>query len=82
MVIVVERRRDGKLHPVGGRLRGVEWNRAVNLAHQLHCRDGLSYRKTAAAMLENLGIRRSVGQVFADIASFTCDYCRQDAADG
>jgi len=73
---VVERRRDGKLHPEGGRLAEREHTRAVNLAHIMRCRDGLSYRKTRTA-LESYGIRRSLGQVFADVRDFECERCRE-----
>lgn len=72
--VPVEIRRDGKIHPAGGRLRGAAWNRAVNLSHVLRCRDHLSYRQVVKA-LEQYGIRRSLGQAHADIANFECDHC-------
>jgi hypothetical protein len=71
---VVERRRDGKLHPAGGRLGEREHDRALTLAHILRCCDGLSYRQVRAA-LEQYGIRRSLGQVFADVRDYECDHC-------
>jgi hypothetical protein len=43
VIITVERRRDGKLHTVGGRLLGDDWDKAVAYAHALRCEEGLSY---------------------------------------
>ncbi len=77
-VVVVERRRDGKLHPVGGVLPDAEWRRAVNLCHAWRCRDGMSYRKIVAA-LEAEGIRASIGSVHAWIRRYDCRY---EAGDG
>ena len=71
---MVERRRDGKLHAEGGRLAEREHNRAVNLAHILRCRDHLSFRQVRAA-LEQYGIRRSLGQVVADVRDYECERC-------
>ena len=77
-VVVVERRRDGKLHPPGGQLDDETWRRAVNLAHTWRCRDGLSYRAVVKA-LEGEGIRVSIGSVHAWIRRYACRY---EAGDG
>jgi len=73
-VVPVEVRKDGKAYPLGGYLRGRDRWRAVNLAHQLHCRDGLSYRQTQAG-LEDHGIRRSLGQIHSDLRRYVCAEC-------
>ena len=72
-VVVVERRRDGKLHPPGGQLDEATWRRAVNLCHVLKCRDGMSYRRIVAA-LESEGIRASIGSVHAWTHRYSCRY--------
>jgi hypothetical protein len=77
-VVPVERRRDGKLHPPGGRLSEQEHDRAVTIVHRLHCRDGLSFRATRKA-LESYGIRRSLGSVYTDLTAFECDRCADQA---
>ena len=75
-MVLVEKRRDGKIHPLGGHLSGVQWNRAVNYAHRFRCRDGLSYRKVQVALAE-LGIRRSLGQIHHDVRAFECARCKE-----
>jgi hypothetical protein len=77
-IVMVERWRDGKLHPAGGYLPWEQRAVAIGQAHRLHCRHGLSYRQTVAA-LAKLGIRRSLGQVFADIRDYPCRVCDPEA---
>jgi hypothetical protein len=73
---VVERRRDGKLHPVGGRLPEDDHERAVALAHWLRCHDRLSYRQVVEGLATEHGLRVSLGSVFAWCQIYTCRYCR------
>lgn len=73
-VVLVERWRDGKLHPAGGYLPRPERAKAIRLAHRCRCRDGLSFRQVQRA-LESFGIRRSVGQIHADVVNYVCDLC-------
>jgi hypothetical protein len=78
--VLVERRRDGKLHPPGGRLPEPEHQRAVALAHTLRCRDRMIYRQIVAE-LEEQGLRVSVGTVHAWLnGGYTCEYCRGEAS--
>jgi hypothetical protein len=74
-IIEVERRRDGKLYPPGGVLPERERNRAINLAHRLVHRDGKSVRQAQRALAADHGIRRSVGIIHRDLASYECDWC-------
>jgi hypothetical protein len=77
-VVVVERRRDGKLHPPGGTLPDKDRWRAVNLAHRLVHRDHLSIRAAQRVLLEEHGIRRSFGSVQHDLKAFTCRECEDE----
>jgi hypothetical protein len=79
-VIVVERRRDGKLHPPGGTLPERDRWRAVNLVHRLVHRDRLSIRAAQAALLADHGIRRSVGSIHHDLTAFTCRECEDETS--
>jgi hypothetical protein len=71
---VVERRKDGKLHPVGGRLPEADHQRAVNITHTLRCRDGASFRAIVRALGE-AGIRASLGSVHAWARGYSCPFC-------
>jgi hypothetical protein len=73
-VVLVERKRDGKLYPQGGYLPWEQRAVMIGTAHMLHCKRGLSYRKTVAALAER-GYRRSLGQVYADIRDYSCRAC-------
>lgn len=73
---IVVRRVAGRLYPeqwpntppeVTERLRGH--------VHLLRCREGLSYRQVVAAMMERYGERRSLGQVWQDVARYECSHC-------
>jgi hypothetical protein len=81
-VIIVEVRRgaDRKLYPVGGQLPPAERNRARWLAHNLVHRDHLSVRAAQAVMLEQYGVRRSLGIIARDLASFECPACAVPAS--
>lgn len=73
-VAVVVRRSDSKLYPEGGVLPERERWRAIRLAHRAVCRDRLSYRAAQQA-LADAGIRRSLGQLHHDVASYVCSLC-------
>jgi hypothetical protein len=74
IVIEVERRRDGRRYPPGGSLpEPLRW-RAASLAHQLHCRDGLTIRATQQALAAR-GLRHSVGMIHRDLTRYACDAC-------
>jgi hypothetical protein len=84
VVAVVERRSDQKLYPIGGFLPRGERVRAIQLAHRARCRDHLSYRQVQK-VLADAGIRRSLGQVHADVhgtpgrPGFACHRCHPEA---
>jgi hypothetical protein len=78
-VIEVRRGRDGKLYPPRMPTPPDERDLARRLAHTLVHRDGLPIRAAQRAMREQHGVRRSLGQVWKDLHSFTCPYCRQEA---
>ena len=75
VVIEVRRGRDGKHYPMVMPLPPDERNRLRWLAHSLHCEGGLSIRGTQAAMREQHGVRRSIGQIHEDLHRFSCQYC-------
>ena len=77
-VVVVERRRDGKLHPPGGKLPDKDRWRAVRIAHQLVHGRGLSIRAAQAVLLAEHGIRRSFGSVQHDLKAFSCPRCEDE----
>lgn len=74
-MIALERRKDGKLYPLGGVLPAQERNKARWLEHQLHCRDHLSIRRTQAALLAQHGLRRSRGIIQRDLVAYQCPDC-------
>lgn len=75
MVIVVERRKDGKMHPPGGYLPDADRDRARLLAHYLVRRDRRSLRQAQKIMFEDHGIRRSLGSIHHDLRTFECPEC-------
>jgi hypothetical protein len=80
-IIEVQRGRDGKRYP----LRPVppdETERARRLAHNLVCRDRLSTREAQRVMLEDHGVRRSLGSIHSDLAGFECDHCAAEPEPG
>jgi hypothetical protein len=77
IVIEVRRGRDGKLYPVRMPTPEEERGRARWLAHDLVHRGGLSLRQAQQAMREVYGVRRSLGQVHADLHRFECEWCRE-----
>jgi hypothetical protein len=72
-LLVVERHRDGSLHPVGGYRDDATLRRAINLVHTLRCRDGLSYRQIVARLAEE-GLRVSLGSVWHYRQAWRCRY--------
>jgi hypothetical protein len=79
-IIEVQVDRIGRRYPVGHQLSDAEWRRAVTIAHTLRCRDGLSYRQVQRSLLA-FGIRRSLGQVYADAKRPTCPHCPDKSPD-
>jgi hypothetical protein len=75
IVIEVQRGRDGKLYPPAGLRTKDQRNRARQLAHNLVCRDRLSIREAQRVMLEQYGVRRSLGILHRDLTSYACRAC-------
>jgi len=73
VIIEVTRRADNKLYPARPLTRE-QRNRARWLAHNLVHRDGLSIRAAQRAMLAR-GVRRSLGIIARDLASYECPAC-------
>jgi hypothetical protein len=69
--------RDGKRYPPGGDLPPDQRNRARWLIHGLHCRDRLSILKAQRVMLEQHGIRRSLGILHRDLVGYQCPDCAE-----
>ncbi len=78
VVVEVRVRRDGKRYPVTWKLPDKDRWRAVNLAHRLVHRDHLSIRAAQRVLLEQHGLRRSVGQLWKDLHGFTCPQCEDE----
>jgi len=76
VVVEVRRGRDGKLYPPRMPLPPEELARVRSLAHKLRCAGDLSIRGVQKAMLEEHGVRRSVGQVWNDLTRYECERCR------
>ena len=75
MTALVKVTSDGRLYPPSWpHMPPAERQRLRALAHDLHCRQGLSIRATQRAMLERFGERRSVGQIHKDL-TWECPYC-------
>jgi hypothetical protein len=81
-VIEVRRGRDGKLYPPRMPTPLREQELARSLAHALVCRDGLSIRAAQKVMLEQRGVRRSLGALHKYLHGFTCPSCEEEAGDG
>lgn len=75
VVIEVRRGRDGKLYPPRMPLPQAERDRLRLAAHQLICGRKLSYRQAQAAMREEYGARRSLGQLWDDLHEHECEVC-------
>jgi hypothetical protein len=71
---VVERRRDGKLHPAGGYHAPGEVEQAAGIIHTLRCGQGLPFR-TIQARLADRGLRFSLGSVYHYWRAYSCDRC-------
>lgn len=69
--------RDGKRYPVGGDLPPDQRRRARWMIHNLHCRDGLSIRAAQQVMLEQHGLRRSIGILARDLRDYQCPACAE-----
>jgi hypothetical protein len=78
VVLVVERRRDGRCYPVGGVLAEDQRRAAIAAAHASRCRDGRSFRATQRALAE-AGIRRSLGMIYRDVTTWGCRWCNPEA---
>jgi hypothetical protein len=77
-VLVVERHRDGTLHPVGGHRSAAELAAVLRLVHQLRCQDAQSYRQVVAGLAER-GHRVSLGRVWHYATAYQCSRCRDDS---
>jgi hypothetical protein len=78
VVLVVERRPDGRLYPEGGSLPWPQRREVIGLAHASRCRDGLSFRATQRALAE-AGYRRSIGIIYHDVTHYGCMWCDPEA---
>jgi hypothetical protein len=76
IVVEVKAGRDGKLYPAGGDLPAAARNQARWLIHNLHCRDKLPIRAAQTIMLEQHGLRRSLGILARDLRDYECPSCR------
>jgi hypothetical protein len=74
IVIEVTRRADGKLYPPAPLTRQ-QLNRVRWLAHNLVHRDGLTIRAAQLVMIEQHGVRRSLGAIQRDLRLFECPSC-------
>jgi hypothetical protein len=77
IIVELERRADGRLYPVGGQLPVAVRARAIRLVHTLVHRDGLSIRAAQRVMLDQHGLRRSLGILARDLAAFECPECAE-----
>ncbi len=71
--MIVERRKDGKLHPVGGRLPEPGRAEAIELAHRFRCGGRMSYRQVQAG-LEEAGYRVSLGTLVSWVRDHRCEF--------
>lgn len=78
VVIPVRVDKRGRLYPVTWQLPKAELNRVRWLEHDLVHRDGYSIRQCQAILLQNYGLRRSLGSIHADLQRFECNYCRRE----
>lgn len=78
-VVEVTRRADGKLYPAQPLTRE-QRIRARRLAHNLVHRDGLSVRAAQRTMVEQYGLRRSLGIIARDLKLWECPSCADDPA--
>jgi hypothetical protein len=76
---IVERRRDGKIYPLGGSLPPADRGRAIRLVHALCHRDHLSIREAQRVMADQYAIRRSIGILHRDLAAYACPVCEPGA---
>jgi hypothetical protein len=74
IIVEVARRADGKLYPARPLTRG-ERNRARWLSHNLIHRDRLSVRAAQRVMIEQHGVRRSIGSIMRDLRLWECPRC-------
>jgi hypothetical protein len=74
VVVEVTRGADSKLYPARP-LTEAERDRARVLVHTFVCRDGLSVRQVQKRLLDDYGLRRSVGTIARDLKLFTCQRC-------
>jgi len=80
VVIELVRGRNGRLWPAGRPRPRSELNRLRWLAHELVCERGLTIRAAQRAMLDEHGVRRSVGAICQDVRRFECPACASPAA--
>jgi len=73
VIIEVKVGRDGRLYPARPLTRE-QRNKARWMAHHFCHRDGMSIRQ-AQRVMAGRGLRRSVGQICADLNNFECPQC-------
>lgn len=74
-MVELVRGRDHKLYPLGLPRPAEEHDRLVGLSHVLRCRRELSFRQVQRALLDQFGVRRSLGAIFRDLHRYECDQC-------
>jgi hypothetical protein len=75
VVIEVRRGKDSKLYPPRLPLPKAERNRLRWAAHDLICSRRMTYKAAQAAMMDEYGARRSIGQIWNDVHYFECPKC-------
>jgi len=65
--------KDGKWYPATR--KPADLDRIRGLVHSLHCKEGLSRRKTQKRLLFRHGIRRSIGAISQDLSRYECPEC-------
>jgi hypothetical protein len=80
ILVEVSRRGDNKLYPAQP-LSREQRNRIRWLIHDLHCRGGLTVRAAQRVMLEQHGVRRSLGALSRDLTAFECKLCADPPGD-
>lgn len=74
---VVERHRDGTLHPVGGHRSDEQIAHLVRRVHALRCSEDLQFRQIVARLAEE-GHRVSLGSVWHYWDGWQCKECADD----
>ena len=78
--VLVQLRADGKIYPPYPR-SAAEIAAIRALEHGLRCVQHLSYRAVQSALLNQHGIRRSIGSVYRDLNRWRCPHCARAQRD-